>query len=213
MPPNVDIMPGNHLSHQAQLLLWIDEDEMRANALLICSDIFDRLGIKDWYIAAGFVRNLVWDKLHGNEHQPLNDIDVIYWCDIDVSVARDRAIETELRQRADLPWSVKNQARMHLKNGDKPYLSCFDAMSHWPEQQTAVGLRLLLSEALGHHAQHQTSLSQTTGLSRLKICAVFGLACLFDFTLTPNPTRDKKIFVSRVVQKDWLNQYPKLTQV
>lgn len=31
---------------------------------------------------------------------------------------------------------VKNQARMHLRNGDRPYQSATDAMRYWPETAT-----------------------------------------------------------------------------
>ena len=30
---------------------------------------------------------------------------------------------------------------MYLHNGDQPYLSSTDAMTHWPETVTAVGVR------------------------------------------------------------------------
>ena len=39
------------------------------------------LGLSDWMIGAGFVRNKVWDYLHGyqNKQVPTNDIDLIYF--------------------------------------------------------------------------------------------------------------------------------------
>ena len=38
------------------------------------------LGLPDWYLAAGVIRNTVWDVLHGyKKHTPLNDIDVVYF--------------------------------------------------------------------------------------------------------------------------------------
>ena len=53
--------------------------------------------------------------------------------------SRDRAIEAELRALAPgIDWSVKNQARMHLRNGDPPYSGATDAMRHWPETATAI---------------------------------------------------------------------------
>jgi hypothetical protein len=39
-------------------------------------------------------------------------------------------------------WSVKNQARMHLRNKESPYKSVEDAMKRWPETVTAIGLSL-----------------------------------------------------------------------
>jgi hypothetical protein len=67
-----------------QLSTWLQDDTHHLHALHICCWVLPPLNIQDGYIAAGFVRNLVWDKLHHIESQPLNDIDVIYWCDIDV---------------------------------------------------------------------------------------------------------------------------------
>jgi hypothetical protein len=39
-----------------------------------------------------------------------------------------------------IPWSVKNQARMHIRNDDPPYLSSTDAISQFPETPTAIGV-------------------------------------------------------------------------
>ena len=37
------------------------------------------LQLPDCFIAAGFVRNMVWDALHDYPLTPLNDVDVIYY--------------------------------------------------------------------------------------------------------------------------------------
>ena len=99
---------------------WLIQDEGRSTAIALAAD----LGLKDWCLAAGFVRNLVWDKLHGYEEAtPLNDIDLIYYDESYCSEIIDRTIEKELMEKTDLPWSVKNQARMHMRNDDAPYHS------------------------------------------------------------------------------------------
>ena len=93
------------------------------------------LALPDWLIAAGFVRNIIWDSVYAKQ-TALNDIDVIYFCTEDRSAARDLLLEQRLRAvEPDLPWSVKNQARMHRKHGDAPYKNTVDAMRYWPEQQ------------------------------------------------------------------------------
>jgi len=56
-----------------RLINSIQEDRYRMNILSIVSS----LKLPDWYIGAGFVRNLVWDHLHNFPSTPLNDIDVI----------------------------------------------------------------------------------------------------------------------------------------
>jgi len=120
---------------------WLRQDRMRMQAL----ECVANLGPIDAWLAAGFVRNLVWDKLHGTVSR-LSDIDVIYFEPSDHSEVTDRAYEAKLVAALDLPWSVKNQARMHLKNNHQPYVSVSDAMSYWPEQQTALAVRLRAGE-------------------------------------------------------------------
>ena len=44
--------------------------------------------------------------------------------------------------RATVPWSVKNQARMHHRNGDAAYADTSDALCHWLETPTAVAVRM-----------------------------------------------------------------------
>jgi hypothetical protein len=41
-----------------------------------------------------------------------------------------------------VPWSVKNQARMHVINNIPPYTSSEDAISKFPETATALGVKL-----------------------------------------------------------------------
>ena len=102
------------------------------------------LDLPDWAIGAGFVRNAVWDRLHGYvEPTPLHDIDVLYFDPADLSPAREIEIEAELSHTLpDRPWSVRNQARMHLRNADRPYRSTADAVSFWLETPTCVAVRL-----------------------------------------------------------------------
>jgi hypothetical protein len=134
-------LEDQQLELQTRLKQWMTQDHDRVRALSLVEGCALRYSMPQWCIAAGFVRNLVWDRLHGFAVSPLNDIDVIYFCPLDMRPERDLAIETYLRERApDLPWSVKNQARMHLRNHDAPYASCIEAMAHWPELETAVGV-------------------------------------------------------------------------
>jgi uncharacterized protein len=46
-----------------QVIEWIESDSDRMEALELSST----LGLSDWCLAAGFVRNLIWDKLHNKE--------------------------------------------------------------------------------------------------------------------------------------------------
>jgi uncharacterized protein len=105
----------------------------------------ETLGLSDGWIGAGLIRNAVWDALHGwpLDHQTSGDVDVIFFDASNPSSARDEVLETHLRDACPgIPWSVKNQARMHLRNGDNPYQDSADAMCHWPETATAIAARL-----------------------------------------------------------------------
>tara|TARA_R110001583_G_scaffold168044_1_gene320863 strand:+ start:628 stop:1014 length:387 start_codon:yes stop_codon:yes gene_type:complete len=103
-------------------------------------ELASRLGLNDWCLAAGFVRNLIWDKLHSKEIlTPLNDIDLIYFDSDIIDENTDLEYELRLKSLSSFPWSVKNQARMHIRNNDRPYVSTSDSMSYWVEVETAVG--------------------------------------------------------------------------
>ncbi|GGF52997.1 nucleotidyltransferase family protein [Alteromonas lipolytica] len=149
------------------------------------------LALPDWYIAAGFVRNMVWDHLHGFSTTPLTDIDVLFFDNTATYEARE--IEKQLvALRPRVPWQVKNQALMHQRNQDPPYRDCADAMRYWPEQETAVGVRLDVDNGI-------------------VVAAPFGVASLWAGQLTPNPKRDFTIFARRVATKDWLTRWPNLS--
>ncbi|OXS01021.1 hypothetical protein AMR44_09665 [Shewanella algae] len=150
------------------------------------------LGPIDAWVAAGFVRNLVWDKLHGSVSR-LSDIDVLYFEPNGCSEVTDSAYEAKLATALDLPWSVKNQARMHLKNHHKPYTSVIDAMSYWPEQQTALAVRLRAGE--------------------LQLLNLFPLGPLLALELSPNPKSTPGVFESRLKAKNWLANYPLLKRL
>jgi hypothetical protein len=148
------------------------------------------LNLPECYLAAGFVRNLVWDNLHQKlEPTPLNDVDVIYF-DLNES-SPDKYKAYELTLKAWLPqlhWQVRNQALMHLRNSDEPYKSSLDAMSYWPEKETAIGIRQLDN---GH----------------FDCISVFGYDSLFNLQVTYNPKRSRSVFEHRIKSKGWLNTW------
>jgi hypothetical protein len=124
-----------------RIIRLIEQDDVRVKALKSVAS----LSLPQCYIAAGFIRNLVWDSLHGKQTPtPLNDVDVIYY---DASESNENEnLEFEARLLTLMPelnWQVRNQAKMHLRNNDKPYLNSVDAMSYWPEKETAMAIRKL----------------------------------------------------------------------
>lgn len=150
--------------------------------------------LPDAYVAAGFLRNLAWDNCHGFSNTQLSDIDVIYFDNsdnVDTQKQFELGIQEQLKQRLpQLKWDVKNQARMHIRNNHATYLDTSDAMSWWPEQETAVGVKLNNGD--------------------LHFVAPFGLARLFKNSISLNPKRDVLLFEERVQKKRWLKQWPQL---
>ena len=105
-------------------------------------ELVKSLNLPNWYIAAGYIRNQVWDVLHGmKSSQAFNDVDVIYFDVDDNREETEKKYEIQLRALdANINWSVKNQARMHLRNNEDPYSNVEDAMKRWPETATAIGI-------------------------------------------------------------------------
>jgi uncharacterized protein len=102
------------------------------------------INLPDWWICAGFVRAKIWDVLHDfDERTPTPDIDVIYYDSINIDEKTEKHYEKALQKiLPTIPWSVKNQARMHVANNLPPYRSAVDAISKFPETATALGVRL-----------------------------------------------------------------------
>ncbi len=160
-------------------------------------DLVRQLDLPNWCIAAGYVRNYVWDYLHGYSHlTPLNDVDVLYYDANDLSEKTEKKYETILKnQLHEYNWSIKNQARMHIRNQEKPYLSVADAMKRWPETVTAVGISLETGKGI-------------------EIIAPHGLNDLFDLILRKSPYyKNKDHFYTRVMSKKWLELWPQLTLI
>lgn len=178
--------------HRMQLQQVIAADPLRMEAL----EAVAALNLPDCWIAAGFVRDAVWDHLHGTDiGAPVGDVDVVRFDKSRADAALDPALEQALqRQMPHFDWSVKNQARMHERNGDAPYASVADAMTHWPETATAVAVRL--------------------GAGRtIEVNAPFDLSDLFGLRLKPSLhfSEDKRvIFYERVAAKGWMERYPRL---
>jgi len=151
------------------------------------------LNLPDWVIGAGFVRAAVWDALAKKE-QPtlLSDVDVLYFDNSTTDAERDDLMESVLTTRMpDVPWSVKNQARMHLRNNDRPYINTEDALRFWLETPTAVAVRL-------------------NDTSTLTVIAPFGIGDLLSMRIRPTPHGLAKIdqYRARIQAKDWMVQWP-----
>ena len=140
------------VNNERAILKLISEDEWMMDILATAKS----LNLPDWWVCAGFVRSKIWDTLHGySTRTPLADIDVIYFDGENTDEADEKGFERELiRLNPNEPWSVKNEARMHLANNIPPYSSSYDAMSKFPETATALGVKLDLHNQLVIAAPH-----------------------------------------------------------
>lgn len=153
------------------------------------------LNLNDWMIGAGFVRNAVWDHLHGNDRlTPLSDIDVIYFDNTRTAASDDQEYENQLSIiMPDVRWSIRNQARMHMRNGDQPYSSSRDAIAHWLETPTCVAVTLMDEGDLRLIAPHGVD-----DLLSLNVRA------------TSSGIRKTDIYTKRIRAKNWVRTWPKL---
>lgn len=95
-----------------------------------------------------------------------------------------------------VPWSVKNQARMHTVNNLSPYISSVDAISKFPETATALGLTLDKE-------------------NNLVLIAPWGLEDVLNLVIKPTPmfTETKElaaIYEERIVKKNWKGTWHKV---
>jgi hypothetical protein len=148
-----------------------------------------------YYASGGFVRNKLWDLLHGfSVATPLDDVDIVYFNPLNTSASNDHNLEARLIAAApDVPWSVKNQARMHVLTDDEPYKSLDDALWKWPETATAVAVRLDLN-------------------GNLLLVAPHGLTDLVDLVVRPTPhfCLHPERYEQRLRTKNWSRTWPKL---
>lgn len=155
-----------------------------------------KLDLPDCWVGAGFVRNAVWDALHGRPAGDVHgDVDVLWFDRRQDGPQVDAWIEAMLaRLDPTIDWSVKNQARMHVRNGDPPYRSTVDAMRRWPETATAASVRRVMQDGFD-------------------VIAPFGLADLFGLVLRPAPCfqgAKHPQYLQRIEAKGWLSSWPRL---
>lgn len=146
------------------------------------------------WVGAGFIRNAVWDALHGlPARQERGDVDVVFFDRSDRRPERDASIEAALTKACpDIPWSVRSQARMHARNGDVPYADTCDALRHWPERCTAIAARV--------------------SPKGIELLAPFGVGDLLALVIRPTPAFAHKmnIYRARVQEKNWRERWPDL---
>lgn len=156
------------------------------------------LDLPDWWVCAGFVRSKIWDVIHDYPiRTPLSDIDVIYFDSEKVDKSQEKEFEAKLnRLVSGIPWSVKNQARMHLKSNMSPYMSSVDGIAKFPETVTALGVTLDEQE-------------------NIELAAPWGIDDVINLEVRPTPyyNTEKRfeIYEERVLSKNWHQTWPKVT--
>ena len=169
---------------------------LRADPLrMACLWAARELALPDWALGAGFVRNLIWDHLHQKaEPTPLNDIDLIYMDPSDPEGVDEREHEAWLRIRLpDQRWEVRNQARMHSRQQVPPFASSLEALSHWVEVPTCIGVRLLANDEFEWLAPHG-----------------FGHNWSLQVSANPRCRQESRIFIDRIRDKEWQRIWPDL---
>lgn len=185
-------------SREQDALARIRRIVLRDNYRMQCLFAVQALNLPQAYLAAGFLRNAIWDDIHGfTTPTPLNDVDVIYYNSSDTSKQADKDIERALM--AVLPsarWQVKNQARMHLKHAHAAYKDCEEAISYWVEKETCVAIRLCGNDSR----------------DKFDVLSPYGLMSNMAGTISINPRYPRRdVFTQRVISKNWLTTWPMLT--
>ena len=157
-----------------------------------------QLELPDCWICAGFVRSKIWDTLHGYvERTPLEDIDVIYFDANNKEESEEKKWEDQLlKLMPTIPWSVKNQARMHKINNLPPYQSSEEGIANFPETVTAIGVKL-------------------DKQNKIELVAPYGIADILQLTVNPVPrfaaNKDLlKVYEQRIQRKNWLSVWPNI---
>ena len=153
---------------------------------------FAGINEEELYLTGGALRNAIWNNLHGfDDGYELEDCDIIFYNPNRIDKSYEKLIEQKLNLlNPIINWSVKNQARMHLKNGHLPYNSIEDALKAFPDTVSAVAIDKYWNTI-----------------------APYGLSDLFNLSINEtNYCHINEIgtFNKRVVEKDWLTKWPKL---
>lgn len=173
--------------NEEKIIELITEDEWMMDILKAAKS----LNLPDWWICAGFVRSKIWDTLHNfNERTPIPDIDVIYFDPRNIDELTEKKLEEMLKTlMPKVPWSVKNEARMHIKSNMPPYSSSVDAISKFPETATALGVKLDERE-------------------NVKLIAPCGISDVINLEVKPTlffrETKERvEIYEARIIKKNW----------
>jgi hypothetical protein len=180
--------------NEEKIISFIREDKWMMEILKLAK----LLNLPDWWICAGFVRSKIWDTLHNfSKRTPIPDIDLIYFEPTNIDELEEKKLEEKLKSLIPyIPWSVKNEARMHIKSNMPPYSSAVDAMSKFPETATALGVKLDEED-------------------NVILTAPCGIIDVVNFEVKPTPffteTKERvEIYEDRITKKNWKSTWSNL---
>lgn len=175
---------------EQDILNLIQKDEWMMKVLKIA----EQQKLKDWVIGAGFIRNKVWDYLHGfvKEEVDTPDIDLVYFDPKGNTPEQDKILSAKLKKETGINWEIINEAYAHTWNHRPPYSSTEDALSKWTETATGTGVNLTND--------------------KLSLMAPHGIDDLVNLIVRPSPKFPgaTKIMKKRIKDKKWLEKWPKL---
>ncbi|MBU4316867.1 MAG: nucleotidyltransferase family protein [Proteobacteria bacterium] len=159
----------------------------------------DLIELPNWYIAAGAIPTVVWNRIVANEPEKfLHDIDIVYYDDRDISEMAEAHAEKQVKALfPEIPHKidVKNQARVHTWYRDKTGKSILQ----YPSVEAAIDMWLSVT-AVGIRPMR----------GRYKVYAPYGLDDLFSMEVKPN----RRIISAEHYRKKaakWKSQWPELT--
>src|SRR3989338_8510243 len=186
---NISVVMGDNMTEK-DILNLIIEDKWMMNILHIA----EKLDLPDWVIGAGFVRNKVWDYLHGYNKSGVDtaDIDLVYYDPNGNVQKEDERLSEKLKKETSVDWEVVNEFYAHKWNNLPPYKSTEDALSQWPETATGIGVKL-------------------EG-GKLKLIAPHGISDLINLVVRPSPKFPDGMerVKERANEKKWTAKWPKL---
>lgn len=182
------------INSEADIVKAIREDKWMMNLLKAVKT----LNLPDCWICAGFVRSKIWDLIHDfSTRTPIPDIDVIYFDSTNTDEALEKKMEEKLKSLVpNIPWSVKNEARMHVLSNMPPYESSVDGISKFPETASSLGVKLDENE-------------------NIILTAPWGITDVVNLKVRPTPyyleTNERmKIYEDRVAKKNWKSIWNKV---
>lgn len=156
------------------------------------------LSLPDVWLAAGSVRNFIWNTL---SEKPAfdddTDLDVVFFAP---HLSDTDTVQLEKQVKQDFPnfrWELKNQTDIHQHSPNTLlYTSTCDAISKYPERCTAIAVRLNQAD-------------------ELELFAPYGLADILDFCVRPTPhfladAERMQVYHQRLAKKNWQEKWPQL---